>query len=80
MRPPLRSTPFLVLANKRDLRGAATVDELAQALAVRPADLPEGTCCAVRGACTLKGDGVVAGLDWIATRAADPERAAPPAA
>ena len=57
--PRLRGVPLLVLANKMDL------PEVEAALGVAERDpRPDGARCAVQGACSLCGDGVVAALEW----------------
>eukprot|EP00448_Togula_jolla_P032360 CAMPEP_0170629054 /NCGR_PEP_ID=MMETSP0224-20130122/33085_1 /TAXON_ID=285029 /ORGANISM="Togula jolla, Strain CCCM 725" /LENGTH=183 /DNA_ID=CAMNT_0010956665 /DNA_START=62 /DNA_END=613 /DNA_ORIENTATION=+ len=60
----LRKVSVLVLANKQDLPAAMSVAEITEKLR-----LPE--LCqqqwSVQGACATKGDGLHAGLDWLAT-------------
>lgn len=72
--PRLQGTPMLVLANKMDLRGATSIDELATVLGVRADQLPMGARCAVRGACSLRGEGVVAALEWVSAAAVEAKK------
>ena len=68
--PRLRGVPLLVLANKMDLPTAHPLPEVEAALGVAERDpRPDGARCAVQGACSLCGDGVVAALEWIAAAA-----------
>jgi small GTP-binding protein len=68
--PRLRGVPLLVLANKMDLPTARPLPEVEAALGVAERDpRPDGARCAVQGACSLCGDGVVAALEWIAAAA-----------
>ena len=63
--PRLRGVPLLVLANKMDLPTARPLPEVEAALGVAERDpRPDGARCAVQGACSLCGDGVVAALEW----------------
>ena len=65
---------MLVLANKMDLRGATSIDELAMVLGVRADQLPEGARIALRGACSLRGEGVVAALEWVSAAAVEAKK------
>jgi len=69
--PRLQGIPLLILANKLDLPAAMPVEDLASTLAVRPSDLPDGARCEVRGACTLRGEGVIGALEWIQRAASE---------
>lgn len=60
-----RAAPLLVLANKRDLPTALAPAEVAAALRL---DGVRGRPWHVAPASALSGDGVDAGLDWLAAR------------
>ena len=73
--PRLSETPFLVLANKMDLPFAQSPEALAAALQLTgELAVPGSTPCAVQGASTLEGGGVLAALEWIAENSSDAGR------
>ena len=61
-KPSNGNTALLILANKQDIRGAATAAELSQFLdltSLRPAGWRVQSCCALTGA------GLKEGFDWL---------------
>lgn len=71
----LRDAPLLVMANKQDLRHALTADEVIESLALRT--LPPGRRWHVQGCCARRGQGLEAGMRWLADALLRPERTAP---
>jgi len=63
----LQTVPLLVLANKKDLPSAGSVDAVTEGLQIDRATLQtRGARYAVQAVSTLQGSGVLAALEWIA--------------
>eukprot|EP01117_Protostelium_nocturnum_P007258 TRINITY_DN2596_c0_g1_i1.p1 TRINITY_DN2596_c0_g1~~TRINITY_DN2596_c0_g1_i1.p1 ORF type:complete len:180 (+),score=52.53 TRINITY_DN2596_c0_g1_i1:308-847(+) len=60
--PELRDTAVLVLANKQDLPGAASVSTIANKLEL---DSLRGRKWNIQSCCATKGTGLYEGMDWI---------------
>ena len=58
----LRGVPLLVLANKQDMGGAKTVQEVIVALKLTDIKDREWLC---QGCCAATGEGLYEGLDWM---------------
>jgi len=52
--------PVLILANKQDLHGAASADEVSQRFGLHHRK------CMVQPTCAIDGSGITQGLDWLA--------------
>mmetsp|Transcript_45591 Transcript_45591/g.93271 ORF Transcript_45591/g.93271 Transcript_45591/m.93271 type:complete len:182 (+) Transcript_45591:167-712(+) len=61
----LQDAAILVLANKQDLKGAASADEIVTALGLL--DLPSRRKWQVHATNAVTGEGLYEGLDWLAT-------------
>ena len=72
-----RSAPLLVVANKQDAPGAMGVPELTAALSLHSVQRHDWH---VQPACALTGEGLVEGLEWVATRVKAGARMVPPPA
>uniref|UniRef100_A0A7S4UQB9 Uncharacterized protein n=1 Tax=Paramoeba aestuarina TaxID=180227 RepID=A0A7S4UQB9_9EUKA len=59
---PLRGVPFLIFANKQDLPGAMNPKDLSKSLGLGG----EAHKFHVQPSCTLNGNGLYEGLDWLA--------------
>jgi ADP-ribosylation factor protein 1 len=55
---------ILVFANKQDLRGAMSPDEVSEGLGLH--DL-RNRIWHIQGTCALRGEGLYDGLDWLAS-------------
>ncbi|CAN6242895.1 unnamed protein product [Urochloa humidicola] len=62
--PLMANSIILVLANKQDLRGAMSTDEVSEGLGLH--DL-RNRIWHVQGTCALRGEGLYDGLDWLAS-------------
>eukprot|EP00429_Kryptoperidinium_foliaceum_P020733 CAMPEP_0176048436 /NCGR_PEP_ID=MMETSP0120_2-20121206/24061_1 /TAXON_ID=160619 /ORGANISM="Kryptoperidinium foliaceum, Strain CCMP 1326" /LENGTH=181 /DNA_ID=CAMNT_0017381855 /DNA_START=44 /DNA_END=589 /DNA_ORIENTATION=+ len=60
----LRDAPLLVLANKQDLPGAMTSQEVADKLGLNSLRQRQWF---LQGACATKGEGLYEGLDWLSS-------------
>jgi small GTP-binding protein len=60
--PQLRSCPILVLANKQDMEGAVSTEELSQALELNVLDSDQYH---IEASCALTGVGLVEGMNWL---------------
>jgi signal recognition particle receptor subunit beta len=60
--PALRKAHVLVFANKQDLPGAQSADNIAESLMLKG---DNDRRCHVQGSCGLSGDGILDGLRWI---------------
>lgn len=61
--PELKKAVLLVYANKQDLPGALTPDEVKQQLGLN--DIPPGRVWHLQAASAVKGEGLTEGLDWL---------------
>ncbi|KAJ1690349.1 ADP-ribosylation factor [Rhynchospora pubera] len=62
--PLMANSVILVFANKQDLRGAMSAEEVGRGLGIY--DLKNRTWH-IQGTCALSGDGIYDGLDWLAS-------------
>jgi len=60
--PPLRNCPILIFANKQDVEGAATAEEVAAALEVH---VLEKRRYHLQGSVALTGEGLTDGMTWL---------------
>jgi small GTP-binding protein len=60
--PQLRTCPILILANKQDMEGAVSADQLAPALEVHVLDKDRWH---IEASCALTGVGLVEGMNWL---------------
>jgi ADP-ribosylation factor-like protein 2 len=60
----LAGATLLVFANKQDLEGALTADEIAEALGLRD-EIFAKRHWAIRPCSAVTGDGLVEGMDWM---------------
>ena len=58
----LRGVPLLVFANKQDLPNAMSVNEITERLGL---NILKNREWYIQSACTVTGDGLYEGLDWI---------------
>lgn len=61
----LENTVILVLANKNDLKGALSSAEISEALGLSQLQTHQWH---IQSCCALTGDGLEAGMDWVAQR------------
>lgn len=62
--PLMANSIILVFANKQDLRGAMSTDEVSEGLGLH--DL-RNRIWHIQGTCALRGEGLYDGLDWLAS-------------
>jgi len=62
--PLMANSIILVFANKQDLRGAMSTDEVSEGLGLH--DL-RNRMWHIQGTCALRGEGLYDGLDWLAS-------------
>ena len=62
----LKNAVVLVLANKQDLPGACSVEEVAQAMGVE-GYRQRGVSIVCMGSCATSGDGLLDALDWLSS-------------
>jgi small GTP-binding protein len=60
--PQLKGAPILVFANKQDIEGAVTVDELSSVLECQVLDSKRYH---LEASCALTGVGLVEGMNWL---------------
>lgn len=60
--PKLKGCPILVFANKQDIEGAISADELAQTLDIKNLDPKRYH---IQESCALTGQGLVDGMNWL---------------
>lgn len=61
----LAGASLLILANKQDVRGALTADEIADALGLRDGSSFKNRHWSIRGCSAVTGEGLVGGMDWL---------------
>jgi ADP-ribosylation factor-like protein 2 len=54
----------LILANKQDLGGALSFEEISNSLGLDEEDIA-GRHCSVTGCSAMTGEGIETGIDWI---------------
>jgi ADP-ribosylation factor-like protein 2 len=62
----LAGATIIIMANKQDLAGALTCDELADALGLKSANF-EKRHWSIHPCSAVTGDGLVEGMDWLIT-------------
>ncbi|KQJ93101.1 hypothetical protein BRADI_3g02760v3 [Brachypodium distachyon] len=62
--PLMANSIILVLANKQDLRGAMSPEEVSEGMGLH--DL-KNRLWHIQGTCALRGEGLYDGLDWLAS-------------
>ena len=60
--PQLKDSPILIFANKQDMEGHATPEQVAEALELKT--LPESRYH-IEGCCALTGQGLIEGMNWL---------------
>lgn len=65
--PLLSNCVLLVYANKADLPGAVTVEEMIKALEIRTV-MAEDRHWYVQPSCATTGEGLIDGLDWLSRK------------
>lgn len=61
----LAGASLLIFANKQDVRGAITADEIATSLGLREGSSFQSRHWSIRGCSAMTGEGLVEGIDWI---------------
>ena len=70
-KPPLQGIPVLVLANKNDLHGAASVDEVIEAFKLQSIQGREVCCYSISA---KNNTNIDITLDWLIKHARQPEK------
>ena len=65
----LQDALLLVFANKQDLPGACNAAEISEELQLYPPYISKS--CNIQSCCATTGDGLYAGLDWLASTIGD---------
>jgi len=63
----LAGCSLLVLANKQDLAGALSADEIAEVLELKNDQFTSGRHWEIHGCSAVTGEGLVEGIDWVVT-------------
>ncbi len=61
----LAGASLLIFANKQDVRGALTAEEIAEALGLRGNSSFQNRHWSIRGCSAVTGEGLVDGMDWL---------------
>ena len=61
----LAGASLLIFANKQDVRGALTAEEMAEALGLRENSSFQNRHWSIRGCSAVTGEGLVDGMDWL---------------
>ena len=61
----LAGASLLIFANKQDVQGAITADEIAKALGMREGSSFQNRHWSIRGCSAVTGEGLVEGIDWM---------------
>ena len=61
----LAGASLLIFANKQDVRGALTADEIANALGLKEGSSFQNRHWSIRGCSAMSGEGLVEGIDWM---------------
>ncbi len=61
----LAGASLLIFANKQDVRGALTAEEIAEALGLRENSSFQNRHWSIRGCSAVTGEGLVDGMDWL---------------
>ena len=61
----LAGASLLIFANKQDLEGALTADEIAEVLDLKSDALTSSRHWEIRGCSAVTGEGLVEGIDWM---------------
>ena len=61
----LAGASLLIFANKQDVRGALTAEEIAKALGLRENSSFQNRHWSIRGCSAVTGEGLVDGMDWL---------------
>ena len=61
----LAGASLMIFANKQDVKGALTAEEIAEALGLRDNSSFQNRHWSIRGCSAVTGEGLVEGMDWL---------------
>ena len=61
----LAGASLLIFANKQDVNGALTAEEIAESLGLRETSSFQNRHWSIRGCSAVTGEGLVEGMDWL---------------